>query len=316
MPERKDYYAVLGIPKDASADDIKKAYRKLARKWHPDVNPGDAAAEERFKEISEAYHVLGDEERRRTYDHVGPEQFAQEFDLGDFASQFGAFFGGRREGGASAGFGMFEDLLGGTRGFGGGYQQGAPRPARGRDVTMQLELGLREALRGTERQIRTEAAGGGGRAGTRVRIPAGARDGTRVRLRGKGQPGANGGPPGDLFLEVKLAPDPVFRLEGDDLHTDVPITVYEAALGATIEVPTLAAPARIAIPAGTRGGQRFRVRGRGAPRRKGGGHGDVIVTVRIALPDPMGPEVVAMMETLRDAHPYDPRGSTSKTTGS
>lgn len=309
MAERKDYYAVLEVPREASEEEIKRAYRKLARKWHPDVNPGDAAAEERFKEISEAYHVLGDAERRRTYDNVGPEQFAQEFDLNDFASQFGAFFGGRRQGGAGGGFGLFEDLFGGAAGAPGGFQQAGARAARGRDVTMEMTLGLREALQGTERQLRYTLSGDRGARSTKVRIPAGARDGTRVKLKGKGEPGAQGGPPGDLYLEVRLAPDPVFRLEGDDLHTEVPITLYEAALGARIEVPTLEGSARIAIPEGTRGGQRFRVRGRGAPRRRGKGHGDVIVTVRIALPEPLDPDVVEMMERLRDEHPYDPRGA-------
>jgi DnaJ-class molecular chaperone len=308
MAERKDYYAVLGVSKGASADEIKRAYRKLARKWHPDVNPGDAEAEERFKEISEAYHVLGDEERRKTYDHVGPEQFAQEFDLNDFASQFGAFFGGRRQGGAAGGgFGLFEDLFGGASGGQGGFHQPGPRPMRGRDVSMEMTLGLREGLQGTERQLRYSLSGDQSPRTTKVRIPAGARDGTKVKLRGKGEPGANGGPPGDLYLEVRLGPDPVFRLEGDELHTEVPITVYEAALGARVEVPTLDGTARIAIPRGTRGGQRFRVRGRGAPRRGEKGRGDVIVTVRIALPDPLDPEVVDLMEQLRDEHPYDPR---------
>jgi len=145
----------------------------------------------------------------------------------------------------------------------------------------------------------------------KARIPAGAREGTRVRLRGKGQPGSNGGPAGDLYLEVRLAADPEFRLEGDDLHTEVPVTIYEAALGATIEVPTLDGAARISVPAGTPGGQRFRVRGRGAPRRKADGHGDVIVTVRIALPEATDPAVTALMEQLRDQHPYAPRSKGS-----
>jgi len=183
MAARTDYYATLGVGKDASASEIKRAYRKLARKWHPDVNSGDAAAEDRFKEISEAYHVLGDEKRRKQYDRVGPEAFAQEFDLSDFGDQFGSFFrGGFSPGGQGRGrgadFSMFEEILGG---FGGARGQ-PPRSTAGRDVRVPLQLTFVDAVRGTDRTVAYRH--GGGTARTRVRVPAGVKDGTTIKVRG------------------------------------------------------------------------------------------------------------------------------------
>lgn len=308
MTGRKDYYAALGVSKDTSEADIKRAYRKLARKVHPDVNPGDPKAEERFKEISEAYHVLGDAERRRQYDELGAERFAQNFDPSDFGDQFSRFFGGGR--GRTGGFASIEDLLSGLAGggFGRGSAGGqAQRPASGRDVRIALTLPLVEALEGGEHEVSYRDVHGTQHR-SRVRIPGTARDGSKVRLRGKGEPGARGGSAGDLYLELSIAPHPVFRLEGDDLRADIPITIYEAALGGTVEVPTLDGSARINMPAGTRAGQVFRLRGRGAPRR-GGGHGDLLVRVSLALPPAIDDGFAELMQRVRDDHAYDPRGA-------
>lgn len=329
---RKDYYAVLGVAKDASAADLKRAYRKLARKLHPDVNPGDASAEERFKGISEAYHVLGDAERRKQYDRVGPDAFAQEFDLSDFLLNFEGLFGNRRggpgvpggrpgSGGGAGGFGgFFEDLLtgaGAPRGrgpFGGGAAGGSgfgtgptpgPRPARGRDVRLPVELDIVEAVEGTEKTVSFRHSGSSDR--TRVRIPPGVRDGSRVRLRGKGEEGRDGGPAGDLFLEISLRAHPRFRFDGDRLVTDLPITVYEAALGAQVEVVALDGTAtRIIVPPGTRSGQVFRLKGRGG-RKQDGGANDLYAVARIDLPEELDDTVVKIMEEFRERSPYDPR---------
>jgi DnaJ-class molecular chaperone len=327
---RKDYYAVLGVAKDASAAEIKRAYRKLARKLHPDVNPGDPSAEERFKEISEAYHVLGDEERRKQYDRVGPEAFAQDFDLSDFFVSFESLFGGRRAGsgrGARPGAsrapgdlgGLFEELLGGSGGRGrgaagpfggdpGGFGPGAGpghRPTRGRDVRLTVELDLEEALHGTEKTVSLRR--GGSATKTRVRIPPGVREGSRVRLSGKGEPGRDGGRTGDLYLEITLRPHPRLRFEGDRLVTDLPITVYEAVLGGRVEVDGVdGSKTRIVVPPGTRTGQVFRLRGLGGSGRDG--HPvDLYAVARIELPDEIDDSVREIMEEFRRRRPYDPR---------
>ncbi len=301
---RKDYYAVLGVAKTATAEEIKRAYRKLARKWHPDVNPGDAKAEDRFKEISEAYHVVGEAERRKKYDQVGHEAFARDFDASGFSEQFGQFFGG---GGFSVGGFNIEDLLGGLGSsgpFGGPRPRQAP-PSRGRDVQVRVDLGLEDAINGAERVI-SYRADNGKACRTRVRIPAGVRPGTKVRVRGKGAAGSNGGGSGDLYVEVGIASHPQFRLVGDDLHTDLPVTIYEAALGGHVKVPTLDGTTAINLPAGTVNGQVFRVSGRGAPRATGGA-GDLMAKVSIALPTTLDESMLQVMRQLRDEHPYDPR---------
>ncbi len=309
MAARKDYYSTLGVGKDAGADAVKRAYRKLARKWHPDVNPGDTAAEERFKEISEAYHVLGDEKRRKQYDSVGPEAFAQEFDLSDFGDQFGSFFsGGFSPGGqgrgSSADFGMFEDILGGLGGGGfGGARRQPPRPAAGRDIRVPLQLSFVDAIRGIDRTVAFRH--GGGTTRTRVRIPAGVKDGTTIKVRDKGEPSPSGGPTGNLLLEVSVQSHPHLQRTGDDLRTDVPVTVYEAVLGGNVRVRTLDGTATINLPQGTRGGQVFRLRGKGAANADGAG--DLLARVVIQTPDEVDDDMVALMERFRDAHPYNPR---------
>lgn len=311
MAGRKDYYATLGVSKGATADEIKRAYRKLARKWHPDVNPGDSSAEERFKEISEAYHVLGDEKRRKQYDQVGPEMFAQEFDMSDFANQFGSFFRGGFSGAgpASAGgdFGMFEEILGGLGGFGSrSGPQRPPRPARGRDVKVPLQLTLLEAGRGAERTVAYRSDGG--TVKTRVRIPAGVEHGATVRVRGKGEKAPPGGTSGDLLLEVGVTGDPRFDRDGRTLRTKVPVTVYDAVLGAKIQVPTLDGNATINLPPGTRSGQVFRLRGKGlGPEGKAG---DLLAQIVVQPPTEIDAGLTRLMEEFRDAHAYTPDGET------
>ncbi len=297
---RKDYYATLGVPEGASQDEIKRAYRKLARKYHPDVNPGDASAEERFKEISEAYHVLGDAERRKRYDSVGPEAFAQEFDPSDFAQQFAHLFRGGGGGVQGGGFGLFEDLLGG-----GGFA--APGQAKGRDVRIEVQLGLEEILAGGERVVSYQRPDGG-TAQARVRIPAGTRAGSRIRISGKGEPGQRGGPAGDLYLEVRVRPHARFQLDGDDLRVGLEVTLYDAALGATVEVPTPGGTTKIKLPARSRNGQVMKVRGRGAPK-KGGGYGDLLATIRLRMPKRMDEELTELFREMRERHPYDPTDS-------
>ena len=303
MP-RKDYYTVLGVAKVAAGDEIKRAYRKLARKWHPDVNFGDAKAEERFKEISEAYHVVGDLERRKKYDEVGPEAFARDFDGSAFSDQFGNLFGG---GGFSVSGFNIEDLLGE---FGAGSRFGdrphaRQPPSRGSDIRIRVELGLEDAVKVGERLISYRGENGDVQR-TRLRIPAGVRQGSKVRVRGKGSAGLNGGARGDLYVVVDIAAHPRFRLVGDDLHTNVPITIYEAALGGRVQVPTLSGTTTISLPAGTSNGQVFRLRGKGAAR-KAGGAGDLKVKVLIELPKQLGDPMVELMRQVRDQHPYDPR---------
>lgn len=312
--QKKDYYGVLGVAKDAAADEIKKAYRKLARKHHPDVNPGDTEAEERFKEIAEAYHVLSDKERRAAYDK-GPEQFAQEFDLSDFFSQFNQGFGGGTHGnvhfGGGAGMGnIFEMFGGGARGSGGAQGWNVARP--GRDVELALPLSFDDALSGVERRVSYEIRDAGGNRRTmssKVRVPAGVDDGKRIRVRGRGEPGQGGGPAGDLYLRVQVKPHRFFERKGRDLYVDLPVAVYEAGLGGTIKVPTLDGTTTIKLPAGTRNGQVIRVSGKGAPpgNTSSTDRGDLYVTVRITLPDSLDEGGKELLQKFADEHPYDPR---------
>ena len=320
MAAKKDYYAALGVAKDAAAEEIKRAYRKLARRHHPDVNPGDPAAEERFKEVAEAYHVLGDKERRAAYDR-GPERFAQEFDLSDFMREFS--HGSGRGGGGGISFGLGGISFGGGIGdlsdlFGGGAAAGgrgraytAVRP--GRDVEVELPLSFAEAIEGTEKSVRYQLPGAGGvveTVSTKVRIPAGVEDGKRIRVSGRGEPGQGGAPAGNLYLRLQVAPHRLYKRRGRDLYLDLPVTVYEAGLGATIRVPTLNGKATIKLPEGTRNGQVIRLAGRGVGgKKKEGGEkpGDLFVTVRIELPNELDPKTKELLRRFARERPYDPR---------
>lgn len=308
--EYKDYYKILGLSKGAKTEEVKKAYRKLARTYHPDLNKG-ADAERRFKEINEAHEVLSDPEKRKRYDTLGAnwDQFSRgggapgpgrgnfewvftgtpgrgfdgAGDMGGFSDFFRTFFGDL--GGVSQ-----EDLLRGRR------TNGRPRAKSGEDVEGEVEIPLAEAFRGTERSLEVRRTDGSVRK-LDVRIPAGVRDGQRIRLAGQGAPGHGGGPAGDMFLRVRVKPHPSFRREGDDLHSDLPVALHEALLGAEVTVPTLKGRVALKIPAETQNGRTIRLAGQGMPRA-GGGAGDLFVTVKVVLPQKLSAEERACIETL------------------
>ncbi len=316
----KDYYQVLGVAKNASEKEIKQAFRKLARKYHPDVNPGDRGAEQKFKEINEANEVLSDPEKRRKYDQLGAnwkqyEQYARRPSTG------GGGFGGFRMDfeGAGGGFSDFfktffgggidlEELFG--QAAGGGRREGrrgfGAAPGIGRDVSAEVEVTLEEACQGTTRRLSLE--GGAGAEYFDVRIPAGVKDGSKVRIPGKGERAVGGGA-GDLYLDVRIKPHPLYRREGDDLYVDVPVTFAEAALGAEIEVPTLSGRARIRIPAGSQTGRLMRLKGKGMPHLKAkeaGGPGDLFAKLVVVVPKELKPrelELVKELQTLRSDNP-------------
>ena len=368
---QKDFYAVLGVKKDATAADIKKAYRKLARANHPDSNPGDTKKHETFKSVAEAYDVVGDPEKRKKYDEM-----RDLYSSGGFRGGFGGGGGfnlddllrdrgGAGAPGGSGGLGdMFGDLFGG--GFGGrGRAQQPRRPAKGADVETTATIGFNDALEGVTISLRLtsdapcpDCSGTGGKPGTRpricpecegagfvvntvgggfslnetcpacggrqlsydepcptcqgsghglsartiqARIPAGVKDGQKIRLRGKGAAGENGGPAGDLFVNVKVSAHPLFGRKGDNLSLDVPISFDEAALGAEIKVPTLGGtPVTLKVPAGTPSGRTFRVRGKGA-RKRDGTNGDLLVTVEVQVPSTLDDTTRQAIEAYRAA---------------
>jgi curved DNA-binding protein len=309
--EYKDYYQILGVSRDANAKEIKRAFRRLARQYHPDVNPGDAKAEERFKEINEAHEVLSDSEKRSKYDRLGSDwaRWQQtggrpgDFDWGRWSTGApGA--GGQRVhvqygspedlfGGASPFSDFFSQIFGGMGGAPGGYGHQV-RPQRGQDYQQEVEISLREAYQGTTRALQKD-----GRR-LKVKIPAGARTGTRVRMAGEGAPGTAGGEAGDLYLRVKVATDPQFERREDDLHVTVPVDLYTAVLGGQVQVPTLSGPVMLTIPAGTQNGRAFRLRGKGLPHlRHKNQHGDLYATVDVQLPTDLTPRQQELFEELR-----------------
>jgi molecular chaperone DnaJ len=291
----KDFYSVLGVDKSVSQADLKKAYRKLARQYHPDSNPGDAKAESRFKEISEAYSVLSDEEQRQEYDQIRAMGSGARFTAGGAGGQggggfedvFGNLFGQgtrTRTSTRGGGGGGFEDILGGMFGNGGGFGQnsggfrGFGGPTPGREVTATTSIDFLTATKGDTVTL----SGGNGKPIT-VRIPAGVTDGQKLKLRGKGEPSPDGGEPGDLVLTVHVEKHPVFERDGLNLRVNVPVTFAEAALGATIEVPVLGGDTvRMKVPAGTSSGRVLRLKGRGVETPKG--TGDLLARVEVAVP--------------------------------
>ncbi len=289
----KDYYKVLGLSQDATKEEVKKAYRKLAQKYHPDANTGDAGAEARFKEVSEAHAVLSNDKKRAEYDEM--RRFVQaggervygfgsgrgggvRVDIGDL---FGAGRGGQEV--------DIGDLLGGF-GFGG--------PRRGQDVETETHLSFEDAVNGTTVVLRD---------GTKVRIPPGVGSGSRIKVPGKGNPGGSGGPNGDLYVRVSVGEHPVFKLGRDgELSLDLPVTYPEAVLGAKVDVPTLDGPVTVKVPAGTPNGKRLRVKGKGAPKR-GGGRGDLLVRIEIAVPQKVSRKSKQLLEELADEQDESPR---------
>jgi molecular chaperone DnaJ len=358
MAAKKDYYEILGVPRNATEKELKAAYRKLARKYHPDVNPGDKAAEEKFKEVAEAFAVLSDPEKRATYDRGGHEAFGPGFDP----------FAGTGFDSSSFSFGNFSDILEDLLG-GGGARRARARPGRGRDLELEISLPLVEAIRGTTisvripRQAACGTCGGSGQSeqgrdrecpdcrGTgrrvqrrrgsqisltcsrcggagrlrgepcrtsggsgftaveesiRVRIPPGIEDGGRVRMSGKGDAGRAGGSTGDAYLTIRVEPDRVFRREGNDLICDVAVGLARAALGGTVSVPTLDGSAKIAIPAGTRSGQKLRLRGKGVPPSGSRPAGDLYAVVQIVPPTRLDARSRELLEEFSRLNPDPP----------
>ncbi|MGI6368268.1 MAG: DnaJ C-terminal domain-containing protein [Anaerolineae bacterium] len=289
--EYKDYYQILGVDKSATSDEIKKAYRRLARKHHPDVNPNDAQAEARFKEINEAYEVLRDSEKRSKYDRLGAnwQQYQQSggdargFDWSQWFSGEGARAGGQR---VYTDYGDLNDLFGQggysdffQRIFGGQGGWSAAGPTAGRDAELEVEITLEEAYRGATRILQV------GDRRLEVKIPVGVDTGSRVRIAGEGYPGAQGGRQGDLFLIVRVVPHDRFKREGNDLHLTLPVDLYTMVLGGEVVVTTLKGRVSLRIPAGTRTGQSFRLRGQGMPQlRQGDRLGDLYVEVSPIIP--------------------------------
>jgi len=290
----KDYYQILGVKKNASEEEIKKAYRTLAKKHHPDKNKGNKEAENKFKQISEAYAVLSDKEKREQYDRLGAEAFSfgaggggqnpfAGFDFSQFTSGARRGRGGR---GASAGgfTDIFSDLFGGG---GVGFEE---VPSRGADLNAELAIDFHDAVLGATMDLTVNGSH------IKVKIPEGVADGQTIRIRGKGAPGGQGAPPGDLNVLVHVRPHPFFERRGDDIHIDLPITIGEAAHGAQIEVPTIRGPVKARIPKGTQGGQTFRLTGKGV-KKKGGGYGDQYYRVEIVLPPDSPPDAVEKIES-------------------
>lgn len=297
----KDFYKVLGVSKDASESEIKKTYRSLARKFHPDSNPGDASAEARFKEISEAYSVLSDSQQRSEYDQIramqaGGPRFTAGGGPGGFEDVFGGMFGGMPRQGQSADFGdLFSGLFGGGQGGFSGYRE----PTKGRDVVSRVTLDLPTAIEGTEVSLE----GPGGKKIT-ARVPAGVKDGQKIRIRGKGHPSPDGGKPGDVIITVGVPKHQVFAREGDHLRVEVPITFGEATLGATIEVPTIDGEVvKVKVPAGTPSGKVLRVKGRGV--RAGAALGDLLVELQVAVPAHLSKAAQGHLEKLMSALPKE-----------
>lgn len=384
-PPKHDYYETLGVPRGASTEEVRKAYRKLARKYHPDLNPGDKASEERFKNVQEAYDVLSDSKKRQMYDQygvysesgfagagpgsapggAGPTVDFGGFDFSDFASG-GAAGGGRRTQGAPSGAG-FRDIF--SQFFGGHGGPAQPEPEKGGDLEYVMDIDFWQAIRGTQARLSINrydvcgtchgsgstgsgevtcpqckgtgnvsqmagamkfnltcprcggsgklrnacpTCGGDGRV-TRteqveVRIPPGARNGSRLRVPGKGNAGTQGAPPGDLYITTRVEEHPFFHRDADNIEIKVPVTVWEAALGAKIEVPTIDGRTLLKIPQGTKNGQRFRLREKGVLNQRTGQRGDQIVEVAIEAPEPRDEETRNLLRQMAKLHPEDPRG--------
>ena len=305
MPNQ-DYYKVLGVSREASDEEIRKAYKKLARQYHPDVKPGDKEAAEKFKQIQEAYEVLGDPEKREQYDRYG-------------AAFQGAGRGPRGQGRpftwtTTGGGGPIdlEELLGGMFGGGGGFggfggtRQAQPRAQKGEDLTLEIEVPFLVAAEGGNHSLQLRKDSQVERLS--VKIPAGVENGSVIRLAGQGHPGANGGPTGDLLLTVKVSPHPYFRREGADLLLDLPVTPSEAVLGAKVEVPTLSeGMVTVTVPPGTSSGQKLRLRGKGVMNPKTKQRGDQYCVVKIVVPKRADDRVRNLYQQIAELIPENPR---------
>ena len=311
----QDPYKELGVSRTASHDDVRKAFRKLAKQLHPDQNPGDKAAEERFKRVSGAFDIIGDAEKRKKFDRGEIDADGRESMRGFSGDPFGGrgsgggFGGGPGGGFGGGGFGgaQFEgadlnDILGemfGGRG-GGGPRGGFGRPAKGADIKAKLDVDLEEAIQGARKRI----AFSDGRT-IDVSIPKGACEGQVLRLKGQGSPGQAG--PGDALIELNIRPHPIFRREGDTLVMDLPVSVPDAVLGAKVEAPTPDGPVTLTVPKGSNSGSTLRLKGRGMPSAQGGARGDLLARLMIMLPDPPDEPLERFAEKWRKDRPYAPR---------
>ncbi len=293
---QKEYYEVLGVAKDASADDIKKSFRKLAVKYHPDRNQGDSTAEEKFKEINEAYAVLSDPEKRKKYDTFGSTDFHQQYSQEDIFRNFD-FSGTFKDMGMGGNEDIFSRLFGGAfRRSGGGFRRG---PQKGVDLSLAVTVGFREAALGAEKLVAFRR--NGQREELKVKVPAGVDNGSRIRISGRGSDGENGGPSGDLFLEVTVTNDPVFTREGGDLFVERAIRFSEACLGVSLEVPTLEEPKRIKVPAGIQPGTKIRLKGCGIKALGSNAKGDLYVKINIHVPEGLNSSQKKLVEELAKA---------------
>ena len=360
----RDYYDVLGVKRSATRDEIKKAYRSLARRYHPDANPNDPKAEEKFKEVSSAYEVLSDSDKRKQYD-AGPTPF---FGQGP---RRGGTYQGQQPPPMGGDWGdLFGNLFGGGGSFGGGGTRRQRTPARGEDITVSVQMSFEDALKGVTTKIGVpqtvncgvcggsgaapgtspmtcpqckgrgsvnasqgffsinqpcSSCGGAGRviedpcsacsgSGTAralkkftVPLPAGVKDGTKIRLRGKGEPGQRGGPPGDLYVVAQVDESQVFERRGADLVVEVPVTITEAALGATVRVPTPDGSVGLKVPAGTQNGKMLKLKGKGAPRLGASGKGDLLARIKVVVPEKLSGEQKDLLKKFADARNEDPR---------
>jgi curved DNA-binding protein len=312
----KDYYKVLGVSRDATADDIKKEYRKMAKKFHPDKNPGNAQAEKKFKEVNEAYEALSDPEKRKKYDQFGEnykqyqggaggggsaDDFFRQYQQGggggaQYQGDYGDMFGGAGGSGGGGFSDFFQNLFGGAAGGGGSRQYGGgarSRARQGQDYNAKYELTLEDAYTGVDTVVNV------GNEKLKLKLKPGVRDAQKLRIKGKGEPGAGGGPDGDLYLEVSVKPHPVFERKEDDLYRDMPITVSTAALGGKVTVPLLEGSISMNIAAGTNNGKVLRLKGKGMPIYGKEGAGDLYLTVRLQLPENLTQAELDLFEQLR-----------------
>lgn len=329
---KRDYYEILGVTRSATADEIKKAHRKLAKQFHPDRNPNDPSAETRFKEVQEAYDVLNDPQKRRNYDQYGHAGVGiggggegpggwrsgpagqrvytwksgggPDIPIEDLDDLFNIFAGGH-PGGAAGGMGGFESFFNQQRaGGGGGRRRARPGPAaqRGSDIEHEVSLTFEQAVHGTRLELALSTGGT-----LSVKIPPGVSDGQRIRLRGKGQPGGPGAQPGDLYVVCKVQAHPYYRRIGNDIYLDMPLTVSEATLGAKIEVPTLEGKTVMTVPPGTPSGAKLRLRGKGVKPTGNKPNGDQYIVVQIVPPKSLSDEQRKLMEQWRDTEKDSPR---------
>jgi len=317
MVEYKDYYKILGVSKNASQEEIKRAYRKLARKYHPDANANHPQAEEKFKEVGEAYEVLKDPEKRKKYDQLGANwkqyqnagwpgggQRTYTYDFGGSGFNFGDLGGGFSDffemffGNRASGFGDFGSAF---RGRGGAQTA----QAKGQDLQSDINITLREAYFGTQRSIRLQKEG---KARTvNVKIPPGIKDGGKIRLAGEGGPGQGRGPSGDLYLVVNISGHSFFERKGDDLYCEVPVTIKEALYGAKIDIPTFDGKVLVKLPPRTQSGKTLRLKGKGMPRLKGSGHGDLYAKIKIMLPQNLTQEQKKYLDNFAKTYSENPR---------